>query len=63
MNRSWRIDSGIFWHSVDANPTVGRRISQFFKVSNRGVMLTFVSTRGSLRKICAKSYPRQVCAI
>ena len=33
------------------------------KVEETGFVLTSVSPRGSLRKICAKSYPRQMCAI
>jgi len=62
MSRCSRIENGIFWHSVDANPRVGRLISWFFQVPNRRVMRTFVSRKGSVYRVCVDVRLSQECA-
>jgi hypothetical protein len=62
MSRCSGIDKGIFWHPVDANRRVGRRISWFFWAPNRRVMHTFVSRRGSVWRVCIDVRLSRKCA-
>jgi hypothetical protein len=62
MSRCSRSDNGIFWHSLDANPRLGRRISWFFWVPNKRVMHTCVSRKGSVCRVCVDVRLSSNCA-
>src|SRR5229473_3983182 len=49
------------WQLADTTKSLQVNLSVLY-VASDAVLVTFVSNRGSLPKICAKSYSRQICA-